>query len=99
MRDPPSGHRRGRRFERVAAAPPRPPQQEGYSASALSRELEAPGLCHLDAAGLADHRTKPAMPQSFLDKRQQLRVVAGLGIDDARRIEPGLEETWGEQVP
>ena len=98
MRDAPARHRRGRRGNRIGAVAGRTAQQQGGGAAVLGGELQPAGLRHLDALRLADHRAESAVTQTFLNQREQFGIVARLGIDDARRREPGLEQPRREQV-
>ncbi len=98
MRHPPARYRRGRRGDRIGPVATGAAQQQRGGAACLGGELQPPRLRHLDTLRLADHRTEPAMAQPFLDQREQFGIVARLGINDARRREPGLEQPRREQV-
>ncbi|SEJ59663.1 hypothetical protein SAMN05428950_102151 [Sphingomonas sp. OV641] len=73
-------------------------QEEGNGAPALRGELETTGGTHGGTLHLADHRAEAAVAQPLLHQREQLGIVACLGIEDALGREAGLVETGRKQV-
>lgn len=84
MRNAPARDRGRRRVQRIGTTLGRPPQQQRNRAAALGGELQPARLGHLHPPRLAHDRAEPAVTNAFLDKRQQLGVVARLGIDHPR---------------
>lgn len=97
-RDPPAGDRGRWHGERIAALAGMAFQQQRDRLAALGGELQPAGIGHRGALHLADHRAEPAVPQPFLHQREQLGIVAGLGIEDSLGGKPRLIQAGREQV-
>lgn len=98
MGNTPACHGGGWSIERVGSVACRSSQQERDRGASFRGELQPPRLRHPDALSLADHRAQAAVTQPLLDQRQQLAIIARLGVDDPLRFQPGLIEPRREQV-
>ena len=98
MRDEPAGHGGRGGGERIATVARGAAQQQRHRAGTLGRELKPARLAHVDPPCLPDGSRQPAVPQPLLDQREQFGIVACLGVQHARRIEPRLVEAGREQV-
>ena len=96
--DSPARHRGRRHGERIAAFACMTFEQQRDRLAALRRELQPAGIGHRRTLHFADHRTQPAVAQSFLHQREQLGIVSRLGIEDSFGREPSLIEPGREQV-
>lgn len=96
--NPPAGHRRRGKAKRVGAALAPAAEQQTHCSIPLRRQLQPAGGSHIHPSDFADDCGKAAVPQSFLDHRQRVVVIAALGVDQALRGKPGLDEARGKQV-
>ena len=96
--DAPARDRGGRDRERVRLLARVALQQQRDRAAALRRELKPASGGHRSLACLTDHGAKGAVPQPFLHQCEHFRIVRRLGVEDAFRREPRLEQPRREQV-